>query len=59
LREDDLFRWKVTSLKTRDQSINFANPSTLGTAGFGGFTGDPEIDRILLEFLRPPRHGAA
>lgn len=59
LREDDLSKWKVSKLKTRDQMIEYDKPSALGgMVGVGAFTGDPEIDRILLEYVRPPKYGA-
>lgn len=53
-RDDDLNRWRVTELKTRDQSIKYDSPSSLGLAASGPFTGDPQIDQILLQYLKPP-----
>jgi hypothetical protein len=49
--------WRVTEMKTRDQTIKFSGPNarTLGKAGVGLFTGDPEIDQILLRYRREPR----
>jgi len=49
----------VTSERTRDQAVSYASPGSLGSgrAGsplLGAFTGDPEIDTILAQFLRPP-----
>lgn len=59
MREDDLNRWRVTKLKTRDQSIDYDKPSAFAnSSGAGVFTGDPEIDRILLEYVRPAHFGA-
>ena len=58
-REDERNRWRVTEHKTRDQTIKFEKPSVLGLAGFGAFTGDPEIDSILAQYVRPPRFGSA
>jgi len=48
--------WRITELKTRDQTIKWAAASgtTLGRRGVGRFTGDPEIDTILMGFRRPP-----
>lgn len=48
--------WRVSELRTRDQTIKFAAPSaaTLGRAGVGIYTGDPEIDQILLRYRRAP-----
>jgi hypothetical protein len=46
--------WRVTSMRTRDQSVSFDRP------GLGGpYTGDPEIDRVLFRYRRPPGLGAA
>lgn len=56
MREDDMNRSRVTSFRTRDQSITLEKPSMV--FGAGSFTGDPEIDRILLEYVRPPHYGA-
>jgi len=50
--------WRVTELKTRDQSIKWADPSRLGSRGIGAFTGDPQIDTILMAYVRPPQLGA-
>ena len=54
--------WRVTTERTRDQSISYADPAStakFGTALFGAFTGDPEIDTILAGYTRPPSIGAA
>ena len=46
--------WRVTSMRTRDQSVSFANP------GLGGmYLSDPDIDRILRRYRRPAGLGAA
>ncbi len=50
--------WRVIEHKTRDQTIKFADPSKLGSAGVGAFTGDPQIDRIIAQYTRPPAMGA-
>lgn len=47
----------VTSERTRDQSVTYASPGTVGSgrAGsplLGAFTGDPEIDTLLARFMR-------
>jgi len=47
--------WRITSQKTRDQSISFVNPVSLGRQGVGPFTGDPRIDNILLMYSAPVR----
>ena len=53
----------VTSEKTRDQSVSYASPGSVGSgrAGsvlLGAFTGDPEIDTILASFMRQISLGA-
>lgn len=45
--------WRITAEKTRDQSVNYAQPRK-----FGEWTGDPEIDSILLMHMRPPMLGS-
>lgn len=46
----------VQSLRTRDQSISFfGGASGAGSVSFP--TGDPEIDRILVRYVRPPAIG--
>lgn len=53
-RDDAARRRWITKLKTRDQEIGYANPGAgFGRQGVGPFTGDPEIDNILLQFRRP------
>lgn len=47
----------VTAERTRDQSVSYASPTSVGSgrAGsplLGAFTGDPEIDTILAMFMR-------
>ncbi|MCG8419634.1 MAG: hypothetical protein MJE77_17010 [Proteobacteria bacterium] len=46
-------RWRVLEERTRDQSYKLDR-----VLDPGPFTGDPEIDRILLRFRRPPGMGA-
>jgi hypothetical protein len=53
-REDRRQRWRITSERTRDQSYNL---DALRAQGI--FTGDPEIDAILVSFQRPAQLGAA
>lgn len=45
--------WRVVSEKTRDQSVDYAQPRK-----FGQWIGDPDIDAILTMFFRPPTLGA-
>ncbi|HET9621814.1 MAG TPA: hypothetical protein VFP84_10625 [Kofleriaceae bacterium] len=52
-REDRRQRWRITSERTRDQSYNL---DALRAQGI--FTGDPEIDAILVSFQRPAQLGA-
>ena len=53
-QEDAKWRHRITSERTRDQSYNLAKP-----AGPAAFTGDYEIDSILVSFRRPPQFGSA
>jgi hypothetical protein len=54
--EDGRDRARIVEERTRDQSVRFAEPSvSLGPS----LTGDAEIDRLLLTYLRPPGFGAA
>lgn len=53
----------VTSERTRDQSVGYASPASVGSgrAGsvlLGAFTGDPEIDTLLAAFMRQVSMGA-
>lgn len=56
-RDDMRNRWRISELKTRDQTIKYGSTSRsdLGPAGVGIYTGDPEIDQILLRYRRPPK----
>lgn len=47
-------QWRLTALRTVDQSLALAHPGPPGP-----FTGDPEIDRILARYRRPMPLGAA
>lgn len=47
----------VTAERTRDQSVSYASPGSVGSgragsALLGAFTGDPEIDTILAAYMR-------
>jgi hypothetical protein len=53
-REDAQRRWRLTSERTRDQAYTLEALKL-----HGAFTGDPEIDNILVAFVRPPDLGAA
>jgi hypothetical protein len=53
-REDAQRRFRLTSERTRDQSYTLEALKL-----HGAFTGDPEIDNILVAFVRPPDLGAA
>ena len=53
-REERQKRWRIVSERTRDQGYNL-DP----LRAQGGYTGDPEIDAILVAFQRPPSLGAA
>jgi hypothetical protein len=47
-------RWRVVEERTRDQSYRLGSNGTPGP-----FTGDAEIDAVLLRYRRPPGLGAA
>lgn len=49
--------FRITELRTRDQSIKYANPFSTGAGyqGPGPFFGDMAIDRLLLAYKAPPR----
>lgn len=53
-REDAQRRFRLTSERTRDQSYTLEALQL-----HGSFTGDPEIDNILVAFQRPADFGAA
>lgn len=52
-RSDALNAGNIRRLKTRDQEIEYQNRKLIGGSSEGPFTGDTEIDDILLMFLRP------
>lgn len=54
-RDEQAMRGRMTSLRTRDQSITW---SALGAKQIGTFTGNPSIDSIIASFRRPPALGA-
>lgn len=59
-RQETAAAHRLTSLRTRDQSISYAGPmSGSGTRLQGAFSGDPEIDNIIAAYCRPPSLGAA
>ena len=47
-------RWRILEERTRDQSYRLD-----GVKDTGPFTGDPEIDGVLLRYRQPPGLGAA
>lgn len=53
-REDAQRRWRLTSERTRDQAYTLEALRLTGA-----FTGDPEIDNVLVAFVRPADFGAA
>ena len=55
---DQQNNWRLTELRTRDQTIKWAAPGNLGYQGVGAFTGDPRIDTVLAQYVRPPSLGA-
>lgn len=52
-REDAQWRWRITEQKTHDNVIKMVDP-----VQYGNFIGDPEIDQILVSFIRPPQFGS-
>ena len=51
---------RVRRMAVRDQSLELTADPRLSSGGGGaGFTGDPEIDSLLVQFMRPPKFGAA
>lgn len=57
-RSDRRNAWRLTSLRTRDQSITWADPNKSRSA-VPYLTGDPEVDLLLAPYVRPPLLGAA
>jgi len=53
-REEKQKRWRLVSERTRDQGYNLEALKL-----HGSFTGDPEIDNILVSYMRPPDLGGA
>lgn len=47
--------WRILKTQVRDQSIEFQAPRKFGPQ----LLGDPELDSIILMFMRPPNLGAA
>lgn len=56
-QEEASLQSRITGIKTRDQSITFADPSD-ADSGFG-LTGNVEVDNILMRYSGPLRMGAA
>ncbi len=53
-REERQKRWRLVSERTRDQGYNLE-----ALRLHGSFTGDPEIDNVLVAYQRPAQAGAA
>jgi hypothetical protein len=53
LHDDAIKRGRVISEHTKDQGYTLSHPSS-----FNAYTGDTEIDTILVNFTRPPKFGA-
>jgi hypothetical protein len=53
--------WRLIKERTRDQEVGYAPLTGRGvlTPRYAGLTGDPEIDNILLEYMRPHQIRAA
>lgn len=54
-RDDARYGYRITSMRTREQSITLSPLSVLGITG--GYTGDPAIDEILALYVAPPGIG--
>lgn len=55
-RDEQAMRGRMTSLRTRDQSITWSAQTQKVS---GPWTGDQQIDSIIASFRRPPSLGAA
>lgn len=56
-RQEAALASRVTEMRTRDQSISYSSAG--GNNGrLGRFTGDPEIDAIIAQYVRPPTMAA-
>jgi hypothetical protein len=55
-RDEQAMRGRMTSLRTRDQSITWSAQTVKNS---GTWTGDPQIDGIIASYRRPPTLGAA
>lgn len=53
---DAIMARRITSLRTRDQSITYSSAGGSGnsTRSTGAFSGDPLIDEIVANYARPP-----
>lgn len=58
LRDDAINRYKITELKTRHQTIKYGNSTGSSAVGIGPFTGDMDIDGILLQYCKIGNFGA-
>jgi hypothetical protein len=54
-RQDSSLRARVIMEKTRDQEVRFASPDTVAS---GDLSGDAEVDKLLMPYIRPPGLGA-
>lgn len=58
--EDALSGGRMKRMAVRDQSIEVFRDSRDTSGGGGaGFTGDSAVDSLLVQFMRPPKFGAA
>lgn len=60
-QQEAALQGRITGVKTRDQSITFADMSSYGGGGDASFglTGNLEVDKILMRYSGPLRMGAA
>lgn len=58
--EDAIADGRMKRMAVRDQSIEVFRDSRDTSGGGGaGFTGDSRVDSLLVQFMRPPKFGAA
>jgi hypothetical protein len=60
-RDDAAGAWRNVTARTREQSLSrFSGVDAASRAAvIGSITGNPEIDRILVQYRRGPRYGSA
>lgn len=54
-RDDEFNKFRINAMKTREQSITMSPLSAIGMAG--NWTGDPQVDMVLAQYVSPPGMG--